>query len=254
MKNIYKILIAFVGVLAVSCNADDVESRPVVEAATAPVLLSPKSDFNLVLKLENAAGLATTFVWDDAQYEGSTTVVNYSIEMAKAGTNFESPSVAGTTTDKFKNFTVAELNAAALNIGLAPFAEGQIDVRIKSTVGAVGSIPQISNSYTIKVTPYPAWDNWGIIGSATAPVTGGDGWGTDANLDYNSATKKYSITMNLVVGEIKFRLDDGWTTNYGDNGNDGTLDAGGANIPIPAAGNYTIVADFIAKKYTVTKN
>jgi hypothetical protein len=253
MKNIYKILIAFVGVLAVSCNADDVESRPVVEAATAPVLLSPKSDFNLVLEVTNAASLATTFVWDDAQYNGSTTVVNYNIEMAKAGTNFESSSVAGTTTDKFKNFTVGELNAAALNIGLAPFVEGQIDVRIKSTVGNA-STPQISNSYTIKVTPYPAWDNWGIIGSATAAVTGGDGWATDANLDYNSATKKYSITMDLVVGEIKFRLDDGWTTNYGDNGNDLSLDAGGSNIPIATAGNYTIVVDFIAKTYTIKKN
>lgn len=253
MKNIYKILIAFVGVLAVSCNADDVESRPVVEAATAPVLLSPKSDFNLVLEVTNAASLATTVVWDDAQYEGSATVVNYSIEIAKAGTNFAEPSVAGTTTDKFKNFTVGELNAAALNIGLAPFAEAQVDVRIKSTVGNA-STPQISNAYTIKVTPYPAWDNWGIIGSATAATTGGDGWATDANLDYNSATKKYSITMDLAVGEIKFRLDDGWTTNYGDNGNDGTLDAGGSNIAISTAGNYTIVADFIAKTYTVKKN
>lgn len=253
MKNIYKILIAFVGVLAVSCNADDVESRPLVEAATAPVLLSPKSDFNLVLEVTNAASLATTFVWDDAQYDGSATVVNYNIEMAKAGTNFESVSAAGTTTDKFKNFTVGELNAAALNIGLAPFVEGQIDVRIKSTVGNA-STPQISNTYTIKVTPYPAWDNWGIIGSATAAVTGGDGWATDANLEYNSATKKYSITMDLVIGEIKFRLDDGWTTNYGDNGNDLSLDAGGSNIPIATAGNYTIVVDFIAKTYTIKKN
>ncbi|MBZ4044692.1 SusE domain-containing protein [Flavobacterium hibisci] len=254
MKNINKILIAFISILAVSCSGDDVESRPVIEAATAPVLLSPKSDFNVVLQVANSDGLATTFVWDDAQYEGSTTVVNYSVEIAKAGTNFESPYVAGTTTDKFKNFTVAELNAAALNIGLTPLAEGQIDVRIKSTVGGVGSAPQISNSYTIKVTPYTAWDNWGIIGSATAPVTGGDGWGTDANLDYNSGTKKYSITMDLVVGEIKFRLDDGWTTNYGDNGNDLSLDAGGSNIPIATAGNYTIVVDFIAKTYTIKKN
>ena len=254
MKNINKILIAFISILAVSCSGDDVESRPVIEAATAPVLLSPKSDFNVVLELDNSAGLATTFVWDDAQYEGSTTIVNYSVEIAKAGTNFESPYVAGTTTDKFKNFTVGELNGAVLNIGLAPFIEGQVDVRIKSSVGGVGSLPQMSNFYTIKVTPYPAWDNWGIIGSATAATTGGDGWGADANLDYNSATKKYSITMNLAVGEIKFRLDDAWTTNYGDDGNNLSLEAGGANIPIASAGNYTIVVDFIAKTYTIKKN
>ena len=254
MKNIYKILIAFIGVLAVSCNADDVENRPVITEGTAPVLLTPQSNFNIVLQNANAETMATTFVWSDAQYEGSTTVVNYTIEIAKAGTDFAAPSVAGTTTDKFKSFTVGELNAAVLNAGFAPFIEGEIDVRIKSTVGAVGSLPQISNFYTIRVTPYPAWPNWGMIGSATAATTGGDGWASDVNLDYDLATKKYSITIDLAVGEIKFRLDDAWTTNMGDNGNDLSLDEGGDNIPITSAGNYTIVVDFVAKKYTITKN
>jgi hypothetical protein len=254
MKNIYKILIAFIAVLMVSCNADDVENRPVITEAAAPVLLTPQSNFNLVLQNANATSLATTFVWDDAQYEGTETVVNYIIEVAKAGTNFENPITAGATTDKFINYTVEGLNAVALDAGLAPFVEGELDVRIKSTVGAVSALPQISNFNTITLTPYPAWPNWGIIGSATAGTTGGDGWGTDANLDYDLATKKYSITMDLAVGEIKFRLDDAWTTNMGDNGNDLSLDEAGANIPITSAGNYTIIVDFIAGTYTITKN
>ena len=62
MKNMYKILIAFIGVLAVSCNADDVEDRPVIETATAPVLLTPRSDFSIVLQNANAGSMATTFV------------------------------------------------------------------------------------------------------------------------------------------------------------------------------------------------
>ena len=60
MKNIYKILIAFIAVLIVSCNADDVENRPVITEAAAPVLLTPQSNFNLVLQNANAASLATT--------------------------------------------------------------------------------------------------------------------------------------------------------------------------------------------------
>jgi len=169
--------------------------------------------------------------------------------MARAGTNFAAPSVAATTTDKFKSFTVGELNTAALNAGFEPFVESQIDVRIKSTVGGVGSLPQISNSYTIRVTPYPSWPNWGIIGSAT--ITG---WDSDTNLNYDLATRRYSITMDMVVGEFKFRLDDAWATNYGDDGNDLTLDLGGANIPITVAGNYTIVVDFTARTYTIRRN
>ncbi|WDF66156.1 SusE domain-containing protein [Flavobacterium sp. KACC 22763] len=254
MKNIYKILAALIAILIVSCNADDVENRPVITEGIAPVLLTPQSNFNIVLENANATSLATTFVWNEAHYEGTETVINYTIEVAKAGTDFKNPTIASVTTATFKSFTVEELNAVALNAGLTSFVEGKLDVRIRSTVGAVNALPQTSNFYTITVTPYPAWPNWGIIGSATAATTGGDGWTADADLNYNSASKKYSITMDLAAGEIKFRLDDDWATNYGDNGSDGTLDAGGTNIPIVTAGNYTIVVDFTAKTYTVTKN
>lgn len=249
MKNINKILIAFISVLAISCTGDDVENRPVIVKGTAPVLLTPKSDLIIVLDKNKEADMATSVVWDKATYQGDATVVNYSIEIAAAGTSFATPSVAGVSTSTFKNFTVAELNAAVLDAGFKPFVESSIDIRVKSTIGGVASTPQISNSYTIKVTPYPAWPNWGIIGSATPT-----GWDSDTNLDYDLTTKKYSTTLNMVVGEFKFRLDDAWTTNYGDDGNNLTLEPGGANIPITVAGSYTIVADFTAKTYTIKKN
>ena len=249
MKNLNKILIAFISVLAISCTGDDVENRPVIEKGTAPVLLTPKSDLIIVLDKTKEADMATSVVWDKAIYEGDATAVKYSIEIAKAGTNFETASVAAVSTSTFKNFTVGELNAAVLDAGFKPFVENSIDIRVKSTVGGVGSESQISNSYTIKVTPYPAWPNWGIIGSATPT-----GWDSDTNLDYDLTTKKYSTTMNMVVGEFKFRLDDAWAVNYGDDGNNLSLEAGGSNIPISVAGSYTIVVDFTAKTYTVTKN
>ena len=251
MKNLNKILIAFISILAVSCSGDDVENRPVITAGTAPVLLTPKSDFNIILQNGKADDLATSVVWEPATYEGNSTVVNYSIEIAKAGTNFASPSVAGTSTSTFKNFTVSELNSALLNAGFAPFVEGSIDIRIKSSLGVNATTPQVSNFYTIKATPYPAWPNWGIIGSAIQPT----GWDSDVNLDYSLETKKYSITMDMVVGEFKFRLDDQWTVNYGSKTSNGILDQeNDNNIKVTVDGNYTIVADFTAKTYMITKN
>lgn len=249
MKNINKILIAFISVLAISCSGDDVENRPVIVEGTTPVLLTPKSDFNIILDKNKEADLATSVVWEEGTYEGDATVVSYTIEIAAAGTNFAKPSVAGTSTSTFKNFTVGELNSAVLNAGFKPFVEHSIDIRVKSSVGGVGSIPQISNFYTIKVTAYPAWPNWGIIGSATPT-----GWDSDTNLDYDLDTKLYSVTLDMVVGEYKFRLDDAWGVNYGDDGNNLSLEAGGANIPITVAGSYTIVVDFTAKTYTIKKN
>ena len=253
MKNSIKFLIAFFGVLALSCT-DDIQDRTAVSDGTAPVLKTP-STVNIALDHNFPNDPATTIVWDKATYSGTQTVINYSIEFDEAGNNFASPTVVATTTDKFKLFSIGELNAAALDAGFAPFVSSNIDVRIKSTVGSLGAVPQTSNSITLTMTPYPAWPNWGILGDATPT-----GWGTDTNMDYDLTTHLYSITMNMVPGGYKFRLDDGWSVNFGDDGGDLSLDPGGANIPITVAGTYKIVANFSTseaggmapKTYTVT--
>lgn len=257
MKNIFRLIIAFAGLSLLSCT-DDVIDRDNVSGNSAPVLKSPTA-LELVLNKDNAADLATTFVWDYAKYNGTNTVVNYSIEFDSAGNNFQSPTVVATTTDKFKNFTVGELNQAALDAGFAPFVLNNIEVRIKSTVGTTGTaVSQVSNFFTIKLTPYPSWPNWGILGSATPT-----GWSTDTNMNYDLNTKLYSITIHLTAGGVfKFRLDDSWSMNFGDDGNNLTLDQNGADIPVTVTGDYKITVNFgdalsspvafPAKSYTIT--
>ncbi|MBU6340981.1 MAG: SusE domain-containing protein, partial [Bacteroidetes bacterium] len=86
-----------------------------------------------------------------------------------------------------------------------------------------------SLTYTVAST------NWGLIGSATP-----DGWNSDQNMTYDDVNNKLTITLDLVAGEIKFRANDDWGVNLGDDGANKSLEYGGANIAIPAAGNYTI--------------
>ena len=238
MKNSIRLLIAFLSLTVLSCT-DDVQDRTAVSENTAPVLKTPSS-VNIALDHNSPNDPATTIVWDFAAYNGTQTVVNYSIEFDSAGNDFASPTVVATTTDKFKSFSIGELNAAALDAGIAPFIAGAVDVRIKATVGSLAALPQTSNAISLNMTPYPAWPNWGIIGSATPT-----GWGSDTNMDYSLSTHLYSITMPLIGGqEFKFRLDDGWSVNFGDNGNDGVLDGNGSNIPVPVTGTYLVVANF----------
>jgi len=74
----------------------------------------------------------------------------------------------------------------------------------------------------------------GLVGSATP-----NGWDTpDQKMDYDPATGTWNITIDLVVGEIKFRLNDGWAWNLG--GTPDNLVHDGDDIPIDVAGNYTI--------------
>jgi len=88
---------------------------------------------------------------------------------------------------------------------------------------------------------------WGIIGSATA-----DGWNSDQKMAFDAATGLWSLKLDLKVGEIKFRANSGWDINYGDDGANGTLDAGGANIAIAAAGTYNVTMKLGAPDYTYT--
>lgn len=89
--------------------------------------------------------------------------------------------------------------------------------------------------------------DWGIIGSATP-----GGWGSDTNMEFDPATKTWTSEIDLGAGEIKFRANDGWDINYGDNGADGTLEAGGANIAIASGGSYKITMKLGSPDYTYT--
>lgn len=77
--------------------------------------------------------------------------------------------------------------------------------------------------------------DWGLIGSATP-----GGWDSDQNLTYDAAAGTWSIQLDLVPGDIKFRANDDWGLNYGDNGPDALLEKDGSNITIANAGNYKI--------------
>ena len=78
------------------------------------------------------------------------------------------------------------------------------------------------------------------------------------NIDYTSEYTTggvwYINNVSLVAGEIKFRADNDWGLNYGDDGADGTLDNGGTNIAIPADGNYDVVMDLSTLTYSITPN
>jgi len=90
--------------------------------------------------------------------------------------------------------------------------------------------------------------DWGVIGDATP-----DGWDADQDMTYIAEDKVWRITLDMVAGEMKFRANDDWVIDFGDDDQDGFLDFGGANIPVPEAGNYTVEMDLSnPPEYTFT--
>ena len=88
---------------------------------------------------------------------------------------------------------------------------------------------------------------WGLVGNATP-----NSWdGPDLEM-YETGSNQYAIYADLTAGEMKFRYNEDWGQNYGDNGADGTLEAGGSNIVIPSAGTYYVTMDLNNATYTIS--
>jgi hypothetical protein len=151
MKNIFKIAaLAVLFITGVSCENDD---QMIVSKVGGPELLTPVNGSSYVLLPANASSEATTLVWNHANYSIQTEV-NYTIEVAVAGTEFATIISGGTTTNRFATWSVEAFNAVALQAGLTPFSVGQLDIRVKSALGTNAELVDYSNVVTISVTPY----------------------------------------------------------------------------------------------------
>lgn len=131
--------------------------------------------------------------------------------------------------------------------------EGEVNAGTPDGTGGYYLINVDTEALTYAMTK----TSWGIIGNATPT-----GWDSDTDMVYDPATKIWSLTLDLTEQEapdngIKFRANDAWDLNIGDNDADGTMEFGGQNIGIPEDGNYTITLDLSNPrqyKYSITKN
>ena len=97
---------------------------------------------------------------------------------------------------------------------------------------------------------------WGLTGNATSK-----GWEENIpDIKFTEDTLKKGLwlltNIKLRNGELKFRFNNDWNINYGDNGNDKTLELYGENIKIIEAGAYDIILDLTDEakpKYNILK-
>ena len=131
-----------------------------------------------------------------------------------------------------------------------------------------GNISVAAGYYRVKVDTDPdvltynlQSVSWGIIGSATPTE-----WNSDTDMTYNPETKKWTITIALIPGAIKFRYNDTWNvgdaqwnlglfdaSKTGENYGGETMSYGGGDIPIESAGTYLVTLDLSnPRAYTYT--
>lgn len=84
---------------------------------------------------------------------------------------------------------------------------------------------------------------WGIIGAATTPSNAA-GWGDELDMTYDPASKVWSVELDMIADEFKFRAQQ-WNPNeynFGING-DGELEFNAGNISVGTAGRYRVELD-----------
>ena len=245
-KLIYK-LTYLTALFTLIYSCDDVERVYYNDAAETVLSLS---DNDLVLNEENAANEILTLTWTEPDF-GFSAAALYSVQIDVQGGDFSNPQIISVGGSFDKTFTVEELNAKLLSLSMLPNEEGVASIRIKATLSEYQEI--YSNTVNLSVTPYSSLldlsTSLGVVGSGTP-----GGWGNENILDlpfYTTATTNvYVAYVTLRNGEIKFRNNNDWSENWGDDGADGTLDSYGSNISV-SAGTYKIEVNFSSMTYTM---
>jgi len=266
------LVLTFFSVALLGCKKD--ETLTTIANAKAPVLSS--SATTLVLTEANKANSALTLSWTAADY-GFKSAVKYTIQIAKAGTNFAAPKDVAIDAGKLTlGYTVEELNTL-LNISGYQFGVStNVEFRVRAVVNTAIA-PVFSTVKTVAITPYEiiiVYPTWYVAGTHQAdPIVGGSkvkGFYSNPTWDggWNPATapKIMSLFDNKVyrgyvnfpdaVNEFKFVPVPSWSgdlggTNTGvDAGgvNTGTV-GGGDNAKVLGAGYYLVEFDDNTKTY-----
>lgn len=220
-----------------------------------PTFTSIANGDAFVLALVNNSVEAVNVMWDDAVLQSSLGVdVTYYLEAATAGSSFAMPLDGGNVVNMNSiSLTNAQLNTLAISSGIPVDTAGDLDLRVRSVIEDVNTgatLERTSETVTINVTTYltvlDLSTTWGVVGSAA------NNWGATPDLPFwrTDVDGVLAAYVTLTDGEIKFRENNDWTLNYGDDGADGTIDQNGANIAV-TAGSYKITLNFNNNTYMI---
>ena len=234
--------------LAISVFLGSCEDTDLTVLNPSVAVTATLSESEVVLETANLGQEALTVSWTVNDY-GYSAAPNYQLLIDLAEGDFSAAKVISTGSGLSKTFETEELNKILIGLGVEPDTETAIAIKVKSILGSSTTISSATSP--LMATAYAdALDlssPWGVVGSAY------NNWGATPDAPFyqvQGSPNVYVAYVTLLDGEWKIRKDNAWDVNYGDDGADGTLEAGGANI-VATAGTYKIVFDEAALTYTI---
>jgi len=116
------------------------------------------------------------------------------------------------------------------------------------------NIPVVAGTYNVTFNKTTLAYNFGFQSVGFLGTVLGEGGFDGGDIDLSTTDGiNYSIAnYPLLAGEVKFRLENSWNTNWGSSETPGILAVNGPNIVIAAAGNYDISFNKNTLAYSIT--
>lgn len=218
-KKIFNI-IAFAIIAIIGLIACDDRNDTMIETKQAPIVVDLSTD-KIVLDSNFPKNPALSVFWDATQYSVPTEI-QYRVE-ASADNKFTKPFTLTTLKESTitSTFTAEQINTAAVSIGLTPYVEGTMYIRVISYLGTNNSMVATSNITSLKITPYKlSYPDFYLVGEASYV-----GWNAGASQILYKSDNFSTIYTYLENGKnFRFLGQQGWDgTNYSIN-SDGIKD------------------------------
>ena len=234
-----------------ACTEKDKE--PVLQIGDSPSFTAPAASTAYVLTEATAGEQFDLFSWSAASF-GFDAAVSYTVELDKAGNNFADPVTIGTVNAlSLEGVTKGKINNILLTKGLPADEASDVEFRIAAKVN-----PEVETVYsptmTLRITPFPV-----IIVYPQLQVPGSyQGWKPEDNTTVIFSARsdeKYEGYIYFAGTDLKYKFTKGltWDTNWGDNDLNGSLEPGGADIPLTEEGMYRLNVDLNALTHTNLK-
>ena len=257
MKNLLKISILFLSLVTSLVSCDD-ESVKFTAAPQGEFEFTNTFLVDYALPAENLTNnnIGAVFAFNAADF-GIPTNVNYRLESSILG-DFTDAMVVPTLSNANNQIEVSigTLKSLATDYGYVAPNSGILNFRVRAYPGdGTSTVEMFTPKQVLNITLLEAISggsgievaSWGIVGS------GYNDWGnagSDASFYTTSQANVLVSYVTLVNGLIKFRENNDWGNNLGDNGADGTLEDGGADIAV-TAGFYMVTLDLESMTYTM---
>lgn len=228
------------------------ELTPVLSVGNTPAISSPASGAAIVLEEANVDQVVADFEWAAVDY-GFQAAVTYTPQIAKAGEDFADPITLGVVnTTSIKDLTVGDLNAMLIAKGIPGNVATSMEMRVVANVSDDVD-PVISDVISMDITPFAAAVEYGVL-NVPGAYQGWDPASEATAVFSRSADDNYEGYLYFPDPGTAYKYaQGGWDVNWGDDGDDGTLDPGGADIVAPDAGMYLMTVDLAALTHTRTK-